>query len=178
MGVLEDLKVLPKISMASAILTSVALLFQIIGFASPYWYNSDNYHAGLWESCSSGYNFNTRSVAEEVCNQYPAALGWERAVQAFETLGFLALLAAVVVIPLKLFILKDMKILFTARLILLFGAAGCIFLGIIIYGAQSPYKKYGFAFGLCIVAGLISLAAGGTSVVELRGGASTPTTGA
>ena len=41
-----------KTSLFSGILTAIAFLFQIIGFAAPYWitFDADN-HSGLWYSC-------------------------------------------------------------------------------------------------------------------------------
>ena len=49
MGILDGVS---KFTIVSTILTAVAFLFQIIGFASPYWTKvDDNNHSGLWYTC-------------------------------------------------------------------------------------------------------------------------------
>jgi len=50
MGILD---VVSKFTIVSAILTAIAFLFQIIGFASPYWTKiNDNNYFGLWYGCT------------------------------------------------------------------------------------------------------------------------------
>ena len=57
MGILDGVS---KFTIVSAILTAIAFLFQIIGFASPYWFKfDDNNHSGLWYGCSYGRIFAT-----------------------------------------------------------------------------------------------------------------------
>lgn len=57
MGILDGVS---KFTIVSAILTAIAFLFQIIGFASPYWTKlDDNNHAGLWYGCSQNRFFVT-----------------------------------------------------------------------------------------------------------------------
>lgn len=166
MGILDGVS---KFTIVSTILTAVAFLFQIIGFASPYWTKvGDNFHEGLWYRC---IHFRTTSSG---CGTIKYKPGWFEATQAFETLGFLALLAALVMILVKRFVMKESMIPVIIRLALQIGAGGCILLGVIIYGSkQGSSDYYGFAFILCIIAAIISLVSGVFTVLDLRAGTTT-----
>lgn len=169
MGILDGVS---KFTIVSTILTAVAFLFQIIGFASPYWTKvDDNNHSGLWYTC---LQLRTATKSISGCGTIKYKPGWFEATQAFETLGFLALLAALVMILVKRFVMKESMIPVIIRLALQIGAGGCILLGVIIYGSkQVSSDYYGFAFILCIIAAIISLVSGVFTVLDLRAGTTT-----
>lgn len=171
MGILDGVS---KFTIVSAILTAIAFLFQIIGFASPYWTKyDDNNHTGLWYGCilTRVLNFGT-TISQ--CGTIQNKPGWFVATQAFETLGFLALLAALVMILVKCFVMKESRIPVIIRLALQIGAGGCILLGVIIYGSKQPSSDYyGFAFILCIIAAIVSLVSGVFTVLDLRAATTT-----
>ncbi|XP_071153219.1 uncharacterized protein [Mytilus edulis] len=117
------------------VLSIVAAVFDLIGFATPYWSSTSTsgveVYSGLWRYCVT-------ALGSTAC----ASLGdldlesWFKAVQAMEILGFLCLLAAVVVVILKLFVLKDKPILKFVGIGCLATAAAFILLGVVIYGAK------------------------------------------
>jgi len=128
----------------SVILLPIAFLLDLIGIATSYWVSwpayGYNYHSGLWDF------YNEPS--------------WLEATQAFEVLGFIAGLAALVLIILYIFVpaTSGKRIVFILTLVMCFAAAGCIILGIVIYGSKSSHLSWSFA--LCTIAGIIFGVAG------------------
>lgn len=127
----------------SFVLALAGFLFHIIGFSSEYWRSVDlgilNFHEGLW---TYGNNVQLHS--------------WFEATQAFETLGFIAALAALVLIVLYIFVpqTSGKRIICILSMLACFAAAGCIMLGIIIYGSKVE-RNLSWSFALCCIAGII-----------------------
>ncbi|XP_053408555.1 uncharacterized protein LOC128559847 [Mercenaria mercenaria] len=143
-------------------LSAASLLFNIIGLAIPYWnYKSIGEfksYIGLWSTCSPQLG------GETVCKKIQDE-GLDdafKATRAMEILGMLLILAALVIVLLKQFVMKDKALLPKI-------AAGCavfagilMIIGTIIYatrdGTDSSTLHAGFA--LCIIAGVIGIVAG------------------
>ncbi|CAC5364077.1 LIM2 [Mytilus coruscus] len=117
---------------------------------------------GLWKYCF-------KSECFDIVSDKFRVEGWLEAVQAFETLAFLAILATIVVMGLKFTVMKEQKILPIVILIFQSASVGLILLGVIIYGARSPTASYGFAFVFVIIASIIILVAGVFSFLDWRG---------
>ncbi|CAC5397712.1 unnamed protein product [Mytilus coruscus] len=147
----------PLFSFISLILTVVAFIIDIVGFATPYWYyrkiaalNDVTYKAGLWKICTPD------------CINYENSKSWQEAVQAMEVLGFICLLAALVVLILKLFVMKDKQMLKWVVVGSLVGAAIFILIGVCIYGgeAEKELKEHiHFAFAFVIIAAIMAIIA-------------------
>ncbi|KAK3592224.1 hypothetical protein CHS0354_020513 [Potamilus streckersoni] len=136
------------------ILFFAALVLFAIGFSTAYWQKFEigllNVHWGLWRSCVG-----------DICkdNSLPDAssdISWFEATQAFETLGFIAALAALVLIVLYIFVpqTSGKRIICILSMLACFAAAGCIMLGIIIYGSKVE-RNLSWSFALCCIAGII-----------------------
>ncbi|CAC5392290.1 unnamed protein product [Mytilus coruscus] len=161
MGLFEGIS---KFALVSAILTAVGFLVHLIGYGAPYWFKSGIYHSGLWKSC-----------AGSICGDFVGSSflpAWLEATQAFETLAFLAILAALIVMGLKFTVMKEQKILLIVIFILQFASVGLILLGVIIYGAENSTTSFGFAFVFVIIASIIMLVAGVFSFLDWRGSSS------
>lgn len=65
---------LSKFMLVGLVLTICALIFQVIGLASPYWifaeFGGNKAYSGLWKSCSYTKVFDTT-----VCNDLPSVQG-------------------------------------------------------------------------------------------------------
>ncbi|XP_052091371.1 uncharacterized protein LOC127728161 [Mytilus californianus] len=144
------------------ILTIVALVIDLIGFAAPYWWyieslNTKRY-AGLWKLCFD-------SGSSTTCGDFVDSdnlQSWFEAVQAMETIGFLCLIAALVVVILKLFVLKDKPILKWVAVGCLAAAAAFILIGVCIYGGEASTLETDnlhFAFAFVIIAAIIAIVA-------------------
>lgn len=153
---------IPMLTFVGFILTIVALVVDLIGFAAPYWWyietgNTKTY-GGIWKLC--GDTGVSTSCADYVdIKNLPS---WLEAVQAMETIGFLCLIAALVVVILKLFVLKDKPILKWVAVGCLAAAAAFILIGVCIYGgeAQESYTdNLHFAFAFVIIAAIIAIIA-------------------
>lgn len=133
------------------VLMGLGLLLDLIGFVSDYWSAADTVygtaHNGLWD------------VA------YPPS--WFEAVQAFETIGFIAAIASLVLVILYIFVpaTAGKKIVFILSMLACFAAAGCIILGIIIYGAKMDNLSWSFV--LCTIAGIIFGISGILLIVDM-----------
>lgn len=148
------------------ILIIVALIIQILGVALPYWYDVDNdrgsSYGGLWKDCWEIGN-------SKDCSNIKNEADWLAATQAFEIIGLLILVAALVCCIIVIFIKNDLKILKLINWILCFCACGFIIIGIIIYGAESPTSDFSGAFAITIIAGIIALVAGILGLLDWMG---------
>lgn len=141
------------------ILLIVALVIQILGVALPYWYSyeygNQKTYGGLWRGCSEQGSF-------KLCYDFDNPADWLAATEAFEIIGLLLIVGALVICVVVIFI-KDEKILKLICAIISFCAFGFIIIGIIIFGAEvpNPYDDHlSGAFAITIIAGIVSLAAG------------------
>ncbi|XP_061166775.1 uncharacterized protein LOC133175647 [Saccostrea echinata] len=158
-----------KAMLIGFILAIIAFVFHLIGFASPYWINSDSFtravHYGLWKVCG---------VFSSGCADITNPADWLKASQAFAVLAFICYLAAVVCSALKLFVLKDKKIILFAAIGAVFVGAFCALLSIVIYAvkqgdiANSNLFDYHFAFAFCIIGMLIAIASGICFILEMK----------
>ncbi|XP_063420879.1 uncharacterized protein LOC134706100 [Mytilus trossulus] len=149
------------------VLTIIAAFFDLIGFATPYWASGSIYagaargtidlNEGLWRYCNT--ESGTTSCVSTGDQNYGS---WFEAVQAMETLGFLCLIAAVIVVILKLFVLKDKPVLKLVGIACLAAAAAFILLGVIVYGAKGTSlqtENLHFSFAFVIIAAIIAIVA-------------------
>ncbi|VDH92889.1 Hypothetical predicted protein [Mytilus galloprovincialis] len=151
------------------LLTITATVLDLIGFATPNWSKSSTpgveAYAGLWSYCYTEY-----IGSDPVCgpiSDFGLEEPWFKAVQAVETIGALCLLAASVVIILKLKVFKDKTILKFVCIGCLAAAAVFTLPGVIIYGVKIPGfqmnniqmedRFFGFAF--VIIAAIIGIVA-------------------
>lgn len=142
----------------------IAFLLHMIGFYTTYWsvkeYLSPLFprlptllkveeFEGLWKHCVI-----TQYLAN--CENFKDHGSWFEATQAFETLGFIAAVVALVLIVLYIFVpqTSGKRIIFILGMIACFAAAGCIILGIIIYGSKVK-DNLSWSFALCTIAGII-----------------------
>ncbi|XP_060555712.1 uncharacterized protein LOC132716451 isoform X1 [Ruditapes philippinarum] len=158
------------------VLAMIGFVLDVIGFATPYWMSYSGYdvhrrhvsvNGGLWRSCHEGYSYiSRRSSYYDQCYK-AAGPGWFEATQAFETLGFIAAIVALVLIVLYVFVpqTSGKKIVFILAMLACFAAAGCIILGIIIYGSKMDNLSWSFA--LCCIAGIIFGISGILLVVDM-----------
>ncbi|XP_052806415.1 uncharacterized protein LOC128235650 [Mya arenaria] len=128
------------------VLLVVAFVIQLLALAIPYWFSADN----------SG-----------VCVHFS---GWWEATQAFEVIGILLIIAALILVIVVIFV-KDMKVLKLIAFILSFCACGCILLGVIIWGAEAfyPYDEYSGSFALAIICSIVMLVAGILGLLDWMG---------
>ncbi|XP_052761371.1 uncharacterized protein LOC128204072 isoform X3 [Mya arenaria] len=151
-------------SMISFGLAIVGLLLDMFGFYTVGWATrqyrnippndiliKESY--GIWKMCLSTFFIHR-------CEDAPDS-GWLKATQAFETLGFIAAVAALILIVLYVFVpaTSGKRIVFILSMVACFIAAGCILLGIIIYGTKMDYNL-SWSFALCCIAGIIFAVAG------------------
>ncbi|XP_041360856.1 uncharacterized protein LOC121377062 isoform X2 [Gigantopelta aegis] len=144
------------------ILIPLGALLHLIGFASPYWFSVLIIHSGIWRVC----NTNGKCADYLDSSNLP---GWLRATQFFETVGLILIGAAGILLILTILVqmFRDKKIFPILNAILCFAAAGCIFVGVIIYGTQDGFSSYlSWAFALCIVGGILVGVAGVLLIVS------------
>ncbi|KAH3752762.1 uncharacterized protein LOC127848086 isoform X3 [Dreissena polymorpha] len=130
-------------------------IVQGVGFTTEYWTKQDlgafgTLHGGLW----------TGGIKN--------APGWLKATQAFEVLGFIAAVVALILIILYIFVpaTSGKRIVFILSILACFAAAGCILLGIIIYGSEVKHNL-SWSFALCCIAGIIFAISGLLLVVDM-----------
>ncbi|XP_052761368.1 uncharacterized protein LOC128204072 isoform X1 [Mya arenaria] len=143
-------------------LVGIANWCHVIGFFSQFWHFGPlvtseisgfviRGYSGLWKGCEE---------TGTLCFR-PDGGSWLKATQAFETLGFIAAVAALILIVLYVFVpaTSGKRIVFILSMVACFIAAGCILLGIIIYGTKMDYNL-SWSFALCCIAGIIFAVAG------------------
>ncbi|XP_062580093.1 uncharacterized protein LOC134242090 [Saccostrea cucullata] len=163
-----------KFLLIALVLTICAVIFQLIGLASPYWMlietTTFKSNSGLWKSCTE-----IVLTGDTTCSDVTIPDGYTddiNAARAMGILGLLVLVAAAIMTVLKLFVLKDMKpILFGAIGSALAGAV-FILISIAIYAARakdlSPFDfDYHFAFAFSIIGMIAAIGAGAVMLVEI-----------
>ncbi|XP_052236343.1 uncharacterized protein LOC127848086 isoform X4 [Dreissena polymorpha] len=141
----------------------------VIGFLSQFWHNGPfvtsefagyviKGYSGLWKGCDE---------TGTLCFR-PEGGSWLKATQAFEVLGFIAAVVALILIILYIFVpaTSGKRIVFILSILACFAAAGCILLGIIIYGSEVKHNL-SWSFALCCIAGIIFAISGLLLVVDM-----------
>lgn len=145
-------------------LSILGLLLHLIGFYTISWsvrsyvekvnaYPNGNIAAkdytSLWKVC-------TATMYMFQCESSNNSASWFVATQIFETLGLIEVVAALVLIILYVFVptTSGRRVVLILNICVCFAAAGCIILGIIIYGSNAK-GSLSWSFALCTVAGII-----------------------
>ncbi|VDI57965.1 Hypothetical predicted protein [Mytilus galloprovincialis] len=155
MGIFGDAK---PISIAGFIVAIVSFVLQLIGFATPYWMYAKRgniaSHYGLWQTC-----FPTCGKFDCGVIECSSAL---KGTQALETLAFIILLAAVVLVAVQLFVINDKDILKKAGALCCIVAGVFALIGVIVYATQNGVQTSNlhFSFAFCIIAAVGGFVAG------------------
>ena len=146
-------------AIAGFILTVVSFLIQFIGFVTPYWayISSDdsddttNYY-GLWLRCKLKKGASEcKSIS---CDDENACSGSFIAARYMASLNFIILLAAVVILALKMFVIKDKPILRSVGVSCCFIAGTFGLITTIAFAAQHGLdaEYLNFSFSFCVIA--------------------------
>ena len=167
MGVCSETK--PTL-LAGYIITIVAFVIHLIGFATPYWYvvertsgsRTIKYYFGLWRYCIS-----TSSATACVSTGDVALLEGElTGTQGAECISFILFVAAVVCLTIRMFALKDKDILIPVASGLCIAAGVFALIGVVIFGVNEIYKDHlNFSFAVCVIGGIAGIIAGAVPVV-------------
>ncbi|XP_045181191.2 uncharacterized protein LOC123540326 isoform X5 [Mercenaria mercenaria] len=157
---IRDKPLLLKVGFAIVLIDVIVLC---AGLFTPFWSRTDQIgpgHEGLWAGCYKSECWNIYDFAP-----LPS---WFEATQAFETLGFIAAIVALVLIVLYIFVpqTSGKRIVFILGMVACFAAAGCIILGIIIYGSKVE-TNLSWSFALCTIAGIIFGVSGILLIVDM-----------
>ncbi|KAK3087051.1 hypothetical protein FSP39_001003 [Pinctada imbricata] len=168
-----DISLLVKISFIAII---VGFIVNLIGFASPYWTSysivAGRYHAGLWQACVNGCS-DHNNVAVFITlylnkTSYFVPLDWLAAARAFGVIGFLASVAALVLVVLYIFLSKaSNKLVYIATFCSCFVTAGCVLLSVLIFAAFTTNLDWAWAF--CVVALITFNVCGVLLVADAKG---------
>ena len=147
-----------RVFIAGFILTVVSFLIQLIGFATPYWdylsIGDSTSYGGLWVQCSS---YKDKSKCNSIkCDDKYVCSGNFAVARYMASLSFGMLLAAVVIIALKMFVLKE-KPLIRATVVFCVVAGTCALIATIAYGTDdavvAEHLNFSFAFYIIAAAG-------------------------
>ncbi|XP_061183080.1 peripheral myelin protein 22-like [Saccostrea echinata] len=162
-----------KFLLIALVLTICAVVFQLIGLASPYWILVDSTtmktNAGLWKSCTETFQYGIT-----VCMDTEE--DWLKAVRAMSILASLVLVVAAIMAVLKLFVLKDMKPILFVGIGTAFAGAVFILISIAVYSAKlnDLYANldfnYHFAFAFSIMGMIAAIGGGVVMLVEIMKG--------
>ncbi|VDI04488.1 Hypothetical predicted protein [Mytilus galloprovincialis] len=121
---------IPPMVIGGSIISAGSLILHIVGFSTTYWLkkNVDRnsfFHLGLWKSCQvSGENEHCDYIKAMVCA------------------------------ILKMFVLKNQRMLFVVTGLLNLLAGGCALVGVIVFASMKLDGHFHYSFGLCIVGGI------------------------
>ncbi|VDH98655.1 uncharacterized protein LOC143068275 [Mytilus galloprovincialis] len=148
-------------------LICVGLVFEVIGFASPYWQSWDNRYGdtnnGLWQQCSDQYK---QLRHGDRCYKYgriDTALGAARAFSAIAVILFVVLLILLLIYWCQC----PRSDLILACIIISFITAACAFIGVICWASEYDHNL-SWAFYLCVIAGILAVIAGILLIPERR----------
>ncbi|XP_063423218.1 uncharacterized protein LOC134707425 isoform X1 [Mytilus trossulus] len=143
----------------ATVLTILACMIDVIGFAAPYWYFDDSgkeyIYFGIWQYCTSN--------PATSCINLPNIQTWQVVVQAMESIGLVFLLMALFFLYPKLFCFERRHCIRYLVVCFLLSSATFVLLGVIIYGTMAPLGwidniYFGFAF-VIISAGIAVISA-------------------
>ncbi|VDI12049.1 Hypothetical predicted protein [Mytilus galloprovincialis] len=160
MGIFGDSK---PTTIAGFILAIISFVLQLTSFATPYWMHikmgTVDSHFGLWQMCLSTTS-GTTECAQIECEKFgcPSFKG----TQALETLAFIILLAAVILVAIQLFVMKDKDILKKAGAVCCIVAGAFALIGVIVYATQKGVQTSNlhFSFAFCIIAAVGGIVSG------------------
>ncbi|VDI57964.1 Hypothetical predicted protein, partial [Mytilus galloprovincialis] len=111
-------------------------------------------HSGLWQACQS-----TTCISGCGVVRCPTAL---KGTQALETLAFIILMAAVVLVAVQIFVMKDKDIMKKAGAVCCIVAGVFAIIGVIVYATQKgfPISTLHFSFAFCVIAAVGGIVAG------------------
>ncbi|XP_052254636.1 uncharacterized protein LOC127860554 [Dreissena polymorpha] len=166
-----------NIAFAGFGLSCLNALFSILALALNAWieYSDDDgryQSSGLWKSCT-GYRSVFRCV--EILPVLPVGKhGQILAVRAFVAMGMLLMLGAAVTAGVRVFLMKDKRIIYLATVGLSIAAGFCLLVGFATYASEFGESvtlgrsKYAAGFALCVVAWLFSWVQAGMFFVHGR----------
>ncbi|CAG2216691.1 unnamed protein product [Mytilus edulis] len=143
----------------ATVLTILACMINVIGFAAPYWYFDNNgkedIYFGIWQYCTSN--------PATSCIKLPNIQTWQVVVQAMESIGLVFLSLALCFLYPKLFCCERSHCIRYLVVCFLLSSASCVLIGVIIYGTMAPLDwihniYFGFAF-VIISAGIAVISA-------------------
>ncbi|CAC5425555.1 unnamed protein product [Mytilus coruscus] len=147
-------------------LICVGLVFEVIGFASPYWVSwetrSGDANTGLWQHCSDQFE----SRGGDRCYKYSrisTAVGAARAFSAIAVILFVVLLILLLIYWCQC----PRSDLILACIIISFITAACAFIGVICWASKFD-SNLSWAFYLCVIAGILAVIAGILLIPERR----------
>ncbi|CAG2203430.1 unnamed protein product [Mytilus edulis] len=148
-------------------LICVGLVFEVIGFASPYWTSWDtrshgDTNIGLWQQCTDRYETRTGGRCYKHGN-ISAALGAARAFSAIAVILFVVLLILLLIYWCQC----PRSDLILACIIISFITAACALIGVICWASEYD-RNLSWAFYLCIIAGILAVIAGILLIPERR----------
>ena len=161
MGVCSETK--PTL-LAGYIITIVAFVIHLIGFATPYWnvFTIGNIviYFGLWKSCNSATL--CVSTGDSVYLE-----GELTGTQAVECISFILFVAAVICLTIRMFALKDKDILILVAVGLCIAAGVFALIGVVIFGVNEKFKdNLHFSFASCVIGGVAGFIAGAVLAVD------------
>ena len=146
-------------AIAGFILAVVSFLIQFIGFVTPYWtyisIGDTTFNKGLWLGCILR---DDKSKCTSIsCDDTHACEGSFIAARYIAPLNFIVLLAAVVIVALKMFVFKDKPILRSVGVSCCFIAGTFGLITTIAFGARHDVDaedlNFSFAFYIIAAAG-------------------------
>ncbi|XP_052085440.1 uncharacterized protein LOC127723045 [Mytilus californianus] len=143
---------IPPMVIGGSIISVVSLILHIVGFATTYWFRDNNdsntfNHFGLWKSCRV---FGGNQKCDDIKDPFARL----KATEALECLALAAFLSAVVCAILKMFVLKNQRMLFVVTGLLNLLAGGFALIGVIVFATIKLHGHFHYSFGLCIVGGI------------------------
>ncbi|XP_078320945.1 epithelial membrane protein 1-like [Crassostrea virginica] len=163
-----------KFLLAGLVLISCAVIFQLIGLASPYWITFNvgslvEVYMGLWKYCTEIIQLKVSTCQDSTEN---ISEGWFSSVKAMTILGLLALLVALGMTIMKMFVLKDSKVALFVAVGTAFAGAVFILISIAVFAVKVNDQleglefSYHFGFAFCILAMLAGIGAGCLMLVD------------
>lgn len=147
--------------LVGAAVTALALLLQIVGFATPAWITGTSiiriqsstitvdFNSGLWSFCNG-----------DKCQDFDLSVDWLKAVRAFGVLGILAFVGSVVCAVLTCFF-PGQKLFPMVAGVAAAAASVCIMIEFAVYAGEIQVGSldFGYSFALTIVAFLLGIVA-------------------
>lgn len=147
--------------MMACIALLIGAIFQILGFAAPYWAFDGTYDVGLWRvaRCKTGYHLDC--YREDHVEYFTS--DWLKVVRAFESLGVIFMALPLVIIPVYMYVSLGLyyRFMMTSMCVSSLISALSIIIGVSVYSVNITLSDWDVSWCLfvCIVAFVATLIA-------------------
>ncbi|XP_061173881.1 uncharacterized protein LOC133182990 [Saccostrea echinata] len=150
-----------SLPMMACIALLIGAIFQILGFAAPYWAFDGTYDVGLWRLARCQFSYHVHCYRQDHVEYFTS--DWLKVVRAFESLGIIFMVLPLIIIPVYMYVSLGLyyKFMMMCTCVSSLASALSIIIGVSVYSVNVTLNDWEISWCLyiCIVAFVATLLA-------------------